>query len=70
MIQKLGVLCLLTLSLCQTMPTMAQTTAPAQTSCTTQAEPRADEIGYQYRVINGIMYKRLYNFTQSKPLSD
>lgn len=33
-------------------------------------EPRKDEIGYQYTVINGVLYKRLYNFSQNKPLGD
>lgn len=32
-------------------------------------EPRADDIAYQYKVINGVLYKRLYNFTTQKPLS-
>lgn len=32
-------------------------------------EPRADDIDYQYKVFNGVLYKRLYNFTTQKPLS-
>lgn len=33
-------------------------------------EPRANDIDYQYKVIDGVLYKRLYNFTTHKPLSD
>ncbi len=33
-------------------------------------EPKADDIRYQYKSINGIHYRRLYNFTTHKPLSD
>lgn len=31
---------------------------------------RQDEIGYQYRVFNNVLYQRLFNFTKNKPLSD
>lgn len=33
-------------------------------------QPNADVIDYQYRLIDGILYKRLYNYTTKKPLSD
>lgn len=33
-------------------------------------EPRVDDIGYQYKVIDNVLYRRLYNFTARKPLSD
>lgn len=36
----------------------------------TQNVYRKNEIDYQYRSINGILYKRLYDFTAHKPLSD
>lgn len=35
-----------------------------------QCEPRADRIGYQYRNVNGVEYRRLYNFTKGIPLGD
>lgn len=31
--------------------------------------PRADDIRYQYKVINNVLYKRLYNYTTNKALS-
>ncbi len=37
---------------------------------TTQNISRKNKIDYQYRNINGILYKRLYDFTANKPLSD
>lgn len=33
-------------------------------------ESRADDIRYQYKTVNGVNYRRLYNFTTRKPLSD
>lgn len=32
--------------------------------------PKADDIDWQYSVRNGVLYKRLYNYTTNKPLSD
>lgn len=31
---------------------------------------RKDIIDYQYTVINNVLYKRLYNYTLNKPVSD
>lgn len=31
---------------------------------------RADDIQWQYKMINGVLHKRLYNFTTNKPLTD
>lgn len=31
---------------------------------------REGRIGYQYRVINGVLYKRLYDYVADKALSD
>lgn len=31
---------------------------------------KRDKIGYQYKTIDNVLYKRLYNFTTNKPLSD
>ena len=36
--------------------------------CTKPVELRKDVIGYQYKTVNGIRYRRLYNFTTKKPL--
>lgn len=33
-------------------------------------QPRADIIDYQYKVVNNVLYRRLYNYTLNKPLSD
>lgn len=33
-------------------------------------EERRDEVGYQYRIHNGRMQRRLYNFSLNIPLSD
>ena len=35
-----------------------------------EVNPRADDIDWQYSVRNGVLYKRLYNYTTNKPLSD
>lgn len=33
-------------------------------------EIRADKIDWQYKTVNGILYRRLYNYTTKKPVSD
>ena len=33
-------------------------------------EVRVDDIGYQYKVIDNVLYRRLYNFTANKPVGD
>ena len=33
-------------------------------------DSRKDSIGYQYKIINGVLYRRLYNFSSNKPLSN
>ena len=33
-------------------------------------EVRVDDIGYQYKVIDKLLYRRLYNFMARKPLGD
>ena len=35
-----------------------------------EINPRADDIDWQYKVIDGKLYKRLYNYTTNKPLGD
>lgn len=42
----------------------------APTPCSEQVAPCADVIDYQYKVVDGVLYKRLYNYTLNKPLSD
>ena len=32
--------------------------------------PKKDIIGYQYKKVNNIIYRRLYNFSANKPLGD
>lgn len=41
--------------------------SPLETSSTV-IEPFADDIRYQYTVIDGILYKRLYNYSKNKPI--
>ena len=33
-------------------------------------EIRADKIDWKYKTVNGILYRRLYNYTTKKPVSD
>lgn len=35
-----------------------------------EVTPQADSIDWQYKVIDGALYKRLYNYTTNTPLSD
>lgn len=35
-----------------------------------EVTPLADSIDWQYSVRNGVLYKRLYNYTTNTPLSD
>ena len=37
---------------------------------TLNIESRVDKIGYQYKVIDNVLYRRLYNFTANKPVGD
>lgn len=37
---------------------------------TLSAEPRIDQIDWQYKKINGSLYRRLYNYTTGTPLSE
>lgn len=63
----------LTLSTVIPVPVTAESTIthPANGKMLTEnALTRADKIAYQYKEINGILYKRLYNFTAHKALSD
>lgn len=58
---------------CILLPTgvMASTeTVCAATVYSEEATPRADDIDWQYKLINGVLHKRLYNYTTNKPLSD
>ena len=32
--------------------------------------PKKDIIGYQYKKVNNIIYRRLYNFSANKPVGD
>ncbi|MCI6044113.1 hypothetical protein MR857_12475 [bacterium] len=39
-------------------------------NCESSIEIRADKIDWQYKTVNGILYRRLYNYTTKKPVSD
>lgn len=36
-------------------------------NCESSIEIRADKIDWQYKTVNGILYRRLYNYTTKKP---
>ena len=42
--------------------------SPVVTNIFSVALPRADRISYQFALIDGKLYRRLYNFTQNIPL--
>lgn len=46
------------------------TKVPSKVYANTHATVRADKIDYVYKVINGKLYKRLYNFSQEKWVGD
>lgn len=42
----------------------------AETAEGEETTPYAHDIDWQYKVINGVLHKRLYNYTTGTPLSD
>lgn len=36
----------------------------------TEIRPMVDDIGWEYKVVDKKLYKRLYNYTTNKPLTD
>lgn len=54
----------LTLSLPFSMNVQASDTADGDISATSsEISPRAYGYGWKYKVVNGVLYKRLYNYT-------
>ena len=52
---------------------LANTYASENTNINTnkyEVIPKADIIDYQYKVVNNILYRRLYNYTLNKPVSN
>ena len=43
---------------------------PSITNSLDTIVPYVDEIDWQYKVINGVLHRRLYNYTTLTPLSD
>lgn len=71
--KKLIIYCFMTLILSNTLSvvTFASTdTVHTETVHSLNHEMRKDDIRYQYKVINNILYQRLYNFTTRKPVTD
>ncbi len=55
------------------LPPSSTYAAPCEapvTSGLTQVTPRADDIRYVYKTINGKLHKRLYNYTTNKWVGD
>ena len=48
----------------------ASTRPTSITNFNESISPLADDITWEYRTINGVLYKRLYNYTTDTPLSD
>lgn len=62
--KKLLITLLTTLTLVTCLPTMTLAAdIDVSQSSSTEIKPYGDDIGYQYRLINDVVYKRLYNFT-------
>lgn len=54
----------LTLSLPFSMNVQASDTVKGDISATSsEISPRAYDYGWKYKVVNGVLYKRLYNYT-------
>lgn len=59
------------LSICPTITNASSDFSINSTSSiNSTVSPRKDIIGYQYKKVNNIIYRRLYNFSANKPLSD
>ncbi len=70
--KKLLISCVMVMVSLNCMPIIAQ--ASTSTVCmekeTSDIEPRVDKIGYQYKVIDNVLHRRLFNFSTGEPLSD
>lgn len=73
--KKIITVCLVCLITVTALPTIAFAAPTANASHSDEVSinkslTKQDKIGYQYKVIDNILYRRLYNFTANKPLSD
>ena len=55
---------------CMSTVALASTGSVRVEKETLNIDPRVDKIGYQYKVIDNVLYRRLYNFTANKPVGD
>lgn len=56
---------------CPVMAKTPYTQSSSQNNITlSEITPRADDIGWQYKTINGKLYRRLYNYTKNVWISD
>ncbi len=68
-LKKTGFAVVLTLAALSAMPVVSfAAEAPAPASAT--IEPRADEIGYKYRLLDGKLQRRLWNYTTGQWIGD
>ena len=68
--KKLLLTLTMALVLTATSPLVVTDKSIMHTSSNPETVLRKDIIDYQYTVINNVLYKRLYNYTQNKPVSD
>jgi hypothetical protein len=63
-----------TLALVSLNSISALASVPVNSVCTKTAmsniEPKKDDIRYQFKVINNVLYRRLYNFSTNEPVTD
>lgn len=52
--------------LCIPFPSFAQTNTSTVTSTYTQVSPRKDQFEWRFKVVDGKLYRRLYNGTAQK----
>ncbi|NBI73032.1 hypothetical protein D3Z50_18660 [Clostridiaceae bacterium] len=70
--KKLLIGCVIAMASFNCMPiiAMASTSAVCMEQEVLDVDPRVDKIGYQYKVIDNVLYRRLYNFSTGEVLSD
>jgi len=39
-------------------------------SATTEISPRANDIGWKFKIVNGVLYKRQYDYTRKQWIGD
>ena len=60
----------LTLAVLSAMPVASFAAVPESEPASTSIEPRADEIGYRYRILDGKLQRRLWNYTDGCWIGD